>query len=562
MQTGRAATAWLAVWATVFAWLAGPGRTFAFLFYPFRELPALALTAWAVERACAGRRPSAGLAAGVLVLLVAAIRETLVPVALAGVLPGTWLRVEDRRGRGLRMAWTAGPLLLAFAAALLRAPEVNRQVSAVWTNLRMGLTPVDPREALAGLLRSTTAQVGLAGVLLSLAPLLFPATRRAAVLLPGMTAVAIIVHSLLSPHARYAVTCAAFLPAAAALGSAALPDRMRRPVIAVVLGLLVPAAFGFAAVQKPWGPRITRADVHETLRRVAASLTVGRPFYLEPGSRRLGACLMGYASTWPRGDAARPVAGGVYFEPFNEWAREDRATGPTLVPPAGVRLCRAGFNLVPATRSDGRVVPLKVAFGEFRICKVTPFISKKNSQQIDPEAPRVPSILWVDLLGLPAGRRTNLSVLDAGGRVLAGWELEGGRLHGVRLADPAACAAMDWVRLASDAPVPARFLHSVVPEGGALGLPPWMPLLVEPGRPVRGPGGWIETHGWSVEEWTVRPVEGVGRKAGADAWTVAESGEVEVRKPAEPFRVAADEKTGLFLSPGRTAGLSVKAAER
>ena len=362
--------AWLAVGLTLLAWLAGPQPTFAFLLYPFRELPAFTCALWAVERAGREGRTSSIFAGGLL-LATAGLRETFVPFAAAGAAAAVWWTTADRRSGWRRAGLVLAPLVTILVILGLCFPGLaNRQVYNIWSNIAAGMLPAPLPQALRGLLVMIAGQVTWAGLLLPLLAVVRRETRGAGVLLLIMSAALLTVHLLLPAHPRYGLACSLLLPAATAVSMTPLLRRMnpRSLWIAAGAGLVVLASLALG--QNPWGAPVSRADVRETLRRVAASLPPGKPFYVERRGRRLAALLKGYGTSWPQGVAEHPVSGGVYFGFLSGVEREDRAEGPLQGPSVSTQLRDNGMDLIPLRNHDGQMIPLDLAGSSFRLHRV------------------------------------------------------------------------------------------------------------------------------------------------------------------------------------------------
>ena len=369
--------AWLAVGLTLLAWLAGPEPTFACLLYPFRELPAFACALWAVERAGRDGRISTALLAGGLLLATAGVRETFVPGAAAGAIAAVWLSAGDRKAGWRRTGWILAPLVAgALILSICFPGSVNRQVHTIWSNLAAGMLPAPLPEAVSGLLSQMAGQVTWVGLLLPLLALARKETRGAGALLLVMTTVMLSVHLLLPAHVRYGLTCSLLLPAGAALALMPIARRLSSRNAWISAGAGFVALTALALSQNSWGAPVSRAEVGETLRRVAASLPAGKPYYVERRGRRLAALLKGYASSWPQGQGAHPVAGGVYFEVIAGVEREDYAEGPLQGPTVSMQLRDAGMALAPLGDRHGRFVPLHLAGTSFHLHRVRPVSGK------------------------------------------------------------------------------------------------------------------------------------------------------------------------------------------
>ncbi len=372
-QSASATAAWLAVGLTLLAWLAGPGPTFAFLLYPFRELPAFACALWAVERAGHDDRTGSALLAGGLLLATAGLRETFVPCAAAGVIAAVWMSAHNRGGAWRRVVGIHAPLMAGALILLICFPgSINRQVYNIWSNLTAGMLPAPLPAAASTLLVMLAGQVTWAGLLLPWFALTRPETRRAGGGLLVMTGALLAVHLLLPEHPRYGLACSLLLPAGSALSLTPLLRALNRrgAWLAGTAGFGVLCALSIS--QEPWGTPVSRADVRETLRRVAASLPPGKPFYVERRGRRLAALLQGYGPAWPRGDAAHPVSGAVYFEVVGGVEREDDAEGPLQGPTVSMQLRDAGMALAPLGDRHGRMVPLHLAGTSYVLHRVRP----------------------------------------------------------------------------------------------------------------------------------------------------------------------------------------------
>ena len=86
--------------------------------------------------------------------------------------------------------------------------------------------------------------------------------------------------------------------------------------------------------------------------------------------------MKGYASSWPQGHGAHPVAGGVYFEVIAGVEREDYAEGPLQGPTVSMQLRDAGMALAPLGDRHGRFVPLHLAGTSFHLHRVRPVSGK------------------------------------------------------------------------------------------------------------------------------------------------------------------------------------------
>jgi hypothetical protein len=365
--------AWLAVGLTLLAWLAGPEPTFACLLYPFRELPAFACALWAVERAGRDGRISTALLAGGLLLATAGVRETFVPGAAAGAIAAVWLSADNPKAGWRRAGWILAPLVASVLILSICFPgSINRQVHTIWSNLAAGMLPAPLPEAASGLLSQMAGQVTWVGLLLPLLALARKETRGAGALLLVMTATLLAVHLLLPAHVRYGLTCSLLLPAGAALALTPIVHRLSPRTGWISAGAGFVALAALALSQNSWGASVSRAEVGETLRRVAASLPAGKPYYVERRGRRLAALLKGYSTSWPQGHAAHPVPGGVYFEVISGVEREDHAEGPLQGPTVSMQLRGAGMAMIPLGDRHGRFVPLHLAGTSFQLHRVRP----------------------------------------------------------------------------------------------------------------------------------------------------------------------------------------------
>ena len=560
--TGNPAAAWLAVWATVLSWVAGPGNTFAFLFYPFRELPGLTLTLWAVERAAGGRRPVAGLAAAGLIAGVALVRETLAPVALTGALLAAILREGRPRERAARVAWLLAPLLALAVLYAVVSDGANRQVAAVLSNLRLGLLPASPPAALLALIRALAAQMTFVGLLAALVPLARPGTRPAAIILLGMTGCALAVHMLLPPHPRYTITCAALLPGLAGLGLACLPPSLAHRVKSFALPLLVLVSLGFALTRKPWGEEVTRSDVRRTLRTVSDLLEPGYPLYMEPANRTLASCLRGFTSAWPQGNPAHPREGGLCLQPMNAAAHEDPSAASRRRTPVDFQIRMAGYDLLPARGDTGAPLTiLRLGRGEYALHKVSPYPQREAVRALSGAHDPAECVYWIDLLALPADDRVLVELLDGDSIVVDSWSgLEGGKLHGVKPSQGGKAGAARQIRIRSPRSVPFDFLFAVLPVEEYLKIRPWMLSVMRTDRPVRGPGGWIQCHGWQDEDWRVLPAKRRRTLECTLAWTDEESGLRQLRNAERSFRIRAGMPTRVWSYECTVGGLGLRPA--
>ena len=266
----------------------------------------------------------------------------------------------------------APPLVAVVIVTVLMPGAVNRQILNVWGNLSAGMLPAPLPVAAIGLAGQMAAQATWAGIVLPLLALVHPKARRSGVLIVFMTAALMAVHVMLPSYFRYGLACSLLLPAGAAVALGPFLHLLSARSWAWIGGATSAALVVLALSQNPWGPAVGRDVVAETLRRVAAALPPGRPYYAERRSRSLVSCLKGYSSTWPQGDPARPVIGGLYFRVAAETVREDRHEGPLHRTPVDVQLRNLGMALVPLGDRNGRTIPLLFAGSAFELQRVTP----------------------------------------------------------------------------------------------------------------------------------------------------------------------------------------------
>jgi hypothetical protein len=470
-----AALSLLGLWVIAFG---GDERNAPFLLYPFRETPVLLclFAAYAaLQRAAAARRPLPGaLAAGLLVIAACSFREPsvfLVPGLLLGLLALPSSRsVRLKLAGGFLLPWlglaavgAAAFLLLGYAgSSQFEAVRYLRGYEVAWARIKQ-MIPWIPLQA--GWLGTALIAFGI-----------LRAARRAPLLLAWLLAPAVLLfvfYAFMQMHNRYFLTSFLFLAAFAGYGLDGLlglaEKWTRNPAartwttrattataVAVLLLLMVQIVRG----AKPWGPRITGAEVREWQRQVQA-LTPGPDgrvrVAVEQRCRYLEDLLLAYTDVeeldpkqsdeWP--EAWWPA---YYFRPVNNDALYATPQWLMYLTIYGHRILADEMNVIPVDPGRGRA--FTIGRGRYALNRVTPWTAGSHQQLLDVEAAR-DHVVWFDWGAAATGAVRSVTIENA--ETGAPWlvtNLTGCGLQALHLPAGRVDGSRGRLRVAASAPLP------------------------------------------------------------------------------------------------------------